>query len=103
MEPVKLPRHEIDDLRPAAREAVVAGGLPELLREIAAGPYGVSEGQLRVLRAVELGLATVGAVRAAIEGRIAADRRDTADSGRRLQPSLTRPSATEPDDTSTTW
>lgn len=72
---VNVPEQDLRDLLPAVQERLRQQGLPRLLDEIAPGPYGTTTENLRLLQALELGLAALQAVRRALVGRIQADRR----------------------------
>jgi hypothetical protein len=72
---VSVPRQDLEDLRHLAQELLRQAGLDRLLAEIAPGPYGTTIDNLRLLGALELGLACLKAARRALVGRIQADRR----------------------------
>lgn len=74
-QPIVISEQDLHDLRAEAQAAVRAAGLAALVVDVAPGPYGHSAGGLHLLDAIEMGGACLLAVRRAIAGRIAADRR----------------------------
>lgn len=72
---VPVPQQDLEDLRHLAQQGLRRAGLDRLLAEIAPGPYGTTIDNLRLLEALELGLACLVAARRALVGRIQADRR----------------------------
>lgn len=72
---IHIPDTDLDELRPRAQAAIRDAGLADLVRAIAPGPYGLGATALALLDAIETGISCAVAVRDAVIGRIAADRR----------------------------